>query len=120
MSGHRNIEDSPRCESVRKVNTGDYFLTHVIWRNSYGSSNETGVRSVVGGVVQDDFRLIQHGLNFDFAEPFIVAGLRKGWDEIKITDLVCWLHGRWRKKQSKIAWRKVHDNLVAALSEARP
>lgn len=93
-------EDVPRCDNIRSVTLPDYFLSHAIWRNSLGSYQpETGVRKIVGGEVQKDFRLIQHGVgNFDFAEPLIIRGLRKGWDTSRIADFVYWLAQRRRVK----------------------
>lgn len=84
-------ENIPYCESIRTVDAGDFFLSHAVWHNSLGSNQpETGVRRMKDGVpVKDDFRLIQHGVrNFDFAEPLILRGLRKGWGACRIGEFV--------------------------------
>jgi hypothetical protein len=84
----------PRCDSIFHTREPDFYLTHAIWRNSYGSCQpETGVRPVVNGEVQKDgFRLIQHNcVDFKFAEPIILRGLRKGWDACRISTFVEWL-----------------------------
>lgn len=93
-------DEVPRCDNIRSVTLPDYFLSHAIWRNGFGSYQpETGVRKIIRGAVQKEFRLIQHGVgNFDFAEPLIVCGLRKGWDAERIGEFVFWLAQRRRVK----------------------
>lgn len=57
--------DRPLSVSLGVDKTSTHFLTHNCWNSmpEYFSrgSNETGVRTVVDGQVQDDFELIQHG-----------------------------------------------------------
>lgn len=87
----RDSEQTPYSKFIGASDAGDFFLTHVIWHNSLGSNQpETGVRRKADGkIVQDSFHLIQHGVcNFDFAEPLILRGLRKGWGANRISDFV--------------------------------
>jgi hypothetical protein len=113
MTHELDPERLPRCDSAGHTMEADYFLTHAIWRNSYGSCQpETGVRRVVDGkVAKEGFRLIEHGCSdFAFAEPIILRLLRKQWDAVRIGRLVEWLSSRRRAK----------FNLSSRAPEAKP
>lgn len=74
--------DAPHSITLGKYNTGRHFLTHCRWvpePHFSSGSNETGIRSVIDGVVQDDFQLIQHGWpDWQYADTVIVKQLAKG------------------------------------------
>jgi hypothetical protein len=59
------MEERQLSTSLGRELSATHLLTHNCWNSmpEYFSrgSNETGVRSVVNGEVQDDFELIQHG-----------------------------------------------------------
>ena len=91
-------EDVPRCDSRGWTKTDRWFLTHAIWRNCLGSYQpETGVRSVVDGAIQDDFRLMQHGCDqFERIEPIILQALDKDWGADRIACFIEWQAKRLR------------------------
>ena len=92
-------ETTPRSEGIMQTKTDDFFLTHSLWHNGYGACPETGVRSVIAGKVQDDFRLIQHNVrDFVFAEHYILKALRKGWSPSRVCDFVEHLFERKRPR----------------------
>lgn len=109
------MEYEPRSENCGHVDFGGYYLTHAIWRNSYGSYQpETGVRTHAGGL--KDFRLIQHNSDdWPMVTVVTLAGLSKGWDTERIGDLIEWLHARRRKAATLLRFRKMHDDLVTSL-----
>lgn len=67
-----------------------YVLTHVIWRNSYGSYQpETGVHFINPDGSTRDFRLIEHGCDkWPIVNEIIRRGLAKGWDAYRIGQVV--------------------------------
>lgn len=107
--------DEPGCESVAHVDFGGWYLTHAIWRNSYGSRQpETGARSHAAGL--KDFRLIQHDCDdWPLVTVVALAGLSKGWHEYRIAEAIAWLHRRRRAWAMRNRFREMHDDLVAAL-----
>ena len=96
----------------------DFYLTHAIWRNSYGSSQpETGVRTVSGGKVNDDFQLIEHGCpDFEWASPLILRLLRSGRATHRVGEIVGWLWQRRRRSQARTAWATIHEQTIDALT----
>jgi hypothetical protein len=94
-----NSKTAPYSESIKQTKTEDFYLTHSVWHNGYGACPETGVRSVIAGKVQDDFRLIQHGVrDFAWAEYWIIRCLRKRWD----TSLICdFLQRAWKRRAAR-------------------
>lgn len=108
-------EHLPRCETKGHVDFGGYYLTHAIWRNSYGSYQpETGVRTHAAGL--KDFRLIHHDSdNWPLVTIVTLAGLSKGWDEDRIGDVIAWMHRRIRRNKTRAMFAQTHDRLVEAL-----
>jgi len=85
--------DAPRSTSLGSEQTETHLLTHANWCPSSSlsawGSNETGVRSVVGGVVQDDFYLIQHGwYDWQMAAEVIKRLLAKGRSPRQVSDVM--------------------------------
>lgn len=80
----------PQHNSVGSIKTKHWFLTHAIWRNKHGSYQpETGVRSIVDGEVQDDFRLIEHGCDqWPKVTLIILKALDKGWPPNRIGNFI--------------------------------
>lgn len=109
-------ENFPRSDSCGHVDFGGFYLTHAIWRNSYGSYQpETGVRTHAAHL--KDFRLIQHDSdNWPMVTVVTLAGLSKGWDTERIGDLIGWLHSRNRRKATRSKFSRMHDDLVRALA----
>lgn len=93
-------ERLPRSESKGRVDFGGFYLTHAIWRNSYGSYQpETGVRTHAAGL--KDFRLIQHGCaDWPFVTAVTLAALSKGWDSERIGRLIEW----WSRRRKNCAY----------------
>lgn len=91
-------EGKPYSESVSHVDFGGFYLTHVIWHNSYGSVQpETGVRSHAAAL--KDFRLVEHGSqNWPMVTIVMFAALAKGWDAYRIGRLIEWLDRRYRAR----------------------
>lgn len=90
--------DSPHIISHQKETTPTHFLTHCRWvPEPYFSSgtNETGVRSIKNGKVQDDFHLIQHGWeNWELAATIIKRQLVKGRSLHRIQKLMDYMKDR--------------------------
>lgn len=109
-------EYEPKCESRGHVDFGGFYLTHAIWRNSYGSYEpETGVRSHAAGL--KDFRLIQHGSdNWPMVTVVALAALSKGWDTGRIADVIGHLHARQKRMAMRRRFDLMHDNFVRSLS----
>lgn len=98
---------APRSERIDHEYFGDWFLTHNRWIpdpyfNSDGQ-NETGIRRVVDGKVQDgSFRLIQHGwYDWKAAAEMIKRCLAKGWEIRRIDDFLEHLRDRRRNNPVK-------------------
>lgn len=106
----------PSHENKGHVDFGGVYLTHAIWRNSYGSYQpETGVRTHAAGL--KDFRLIQHNCDdWALVTVMTLAGLAKGWNVERIGDLIEWQHQRLRSLRMKAEFRKMHDDFVTAIS----
>jgi hypothetical protein len=117
MDRQMHPDDFPRSEPCGHVDFGGYFLTHAIWRNSYGSYQpETGVRTYANNL--KDFRLIQHNSDdWPMVTVVTLAGLSKGWDAYRIGNLIEWLHNRNRRKVTRARFRKMHDDLVSAITQ---
>lgn len=101
------LEDRQLSTALGKEKTATHFLTHNCWNSmpEYFSrgSNETGVRSVVGGEIQDDFQLIQHGwLDWQKAGEVIKCFLAKGRSPRQIGDIMDYIkdHG-WVNRPPK-------------------
>lgn len=80
--------------------TETHLLTHCEYNGmpeifSYGS-NETGVREILDGeIVDNSFRLIQHGWrDWKAAGEFIKKALAKGWDAGRIYTAMQYLKDR--------------------------
>ena len=120
--GDRPGEDvangEPRSIPRGHVRENDFFLTHAIWCNGYGSHQaETGVRSVRDGEVCDDFRLIEHGVtDFGLATPIILHGLRKGWDTHRIGEVAWRIYARKVRRESVARVMEKFDGLIRNLS----
>lgn len=93
-------DGEPWSESVQHVDFGGFYLTHVIWHNSYGSYQpETVVRS--HAAYFKDFRLIQHNSNnWPLVTVVTLAALAKGWDAYRIGCIIEWLDRRLRTRRS--------------------
>lgn len=106
----------PRSESKGHVDFGGFYLTHSVWRNSYGSYQpETGVRTHAAGL--KDFRLIQHNSDdWPMVTVVALAALSKGWDTERIADVIGFLHRRKRGAALRQRFAALHDNLVRSLS----
>lgn len=93
----------PHSISCGHVDFGGFYLTHAIWRNSYGSYQpETGVRTHASGL--EDFRLIQHNSdNWPMVTVVTLAALSKDWDAYRIGNVIEWLHKRRRRAAPRIA-----------------
>lgn len=92
-------EDRPLSVCLGKEKTETHFLTHNCWNSmpEYFSrgSNETGVRSVIGGEIQDDFQLIQHGwFDWQKAGEVIKRLLAKGRSPRRIADVMDYIKER--------------------------
>lgn len=88
-------EDMPYCESRGAAAIdGRWVLTHAVWYPTtlagLGNCYETGVRDLRDldeRTGRPRFDLIQHGWrDFDRAERFITAGLRKGWSPFRVSE----------------------------------
>jgi hypothetical protein len=93
----REPNDLPRCDTIQKIEVDGYFLTHTIWRNSYGSYQpETGVRTRAADF--KDFHLIQHNSDdWPMVTRVIIKAESKGWHSYKTAKLIEWLHRRKRQ-----------------------
>lgn len=91
-----NLE--PKNIKLPAIETDDYLLTNLIWYNP-----ETGVRTKTNGVINDDFKLIQHDWrDWQFACEIILKGLKKGWSVEKIADVMEFMQNkRWNIKQNQ-------------------
>lgn len=108
-------EGEAYSETVGSVDFGGVLLTHAIWHNSYGSRQpETGVRTHAADL--KDFRLMQH-FSDDWPLVTIVtlAGLGKGWNTDRISDVIAWLHARNRKRAMKRRFAELHEQFVQAI-----
>lgn len=108
-------EGEPRSESIGHVDFGGYYLTHAIWRNSYGSYEpETGVRTRAAAF--KDFQLIQHYCDdWPFVTVVTLAGLSKRWDTYRIGRLLEWWGRRRRQQQMQARLAVVHEAINAAI-----
>ena len=90
--------DAPRATPLGREQTETHLLTHSNWNSmpEYGfGSNETGVRSVVGGEIQGDFQLIQHGwYDWRKAGEIIQRFLAKGRTPHQISDIMDYMKDR--------------------------
>lgn len=93
------MEDRQLSVAIGKEKTETHFLTHNCWNSmpEYFSrgSNETGVRSVVKGVIQDDFQLIQHGwYDWQKAGEVIKRLLARGRTPYRIGEIMDYMKDR--------------------------
>lgn len=92
-------DSAPRMSSLGREQTDTHLLTHANWcPEPYLSTrgcNETGVRSVVNGVVQDDFYLIQHGwYDWQKAAEVVKRLLAKGRSPRQISNVMDFMRER--------------------------
>lgn len=90
------MEDLPYSEKRGEATVDErWLLTHAVWRptlpwGGHGEQPETGVRDLADVDEKTNrprFDLIQHGWHdFQRAERFIIAGLRKGWSPFRISE----------------------------------
>lgn len=108
----------PSSENKGHVDFGGFYLTHAIWRNSYGSYQpETGVRSHAAGL--KDFRLIEHGCDdWPLVTVMTLAGLSKGWDAERIGRVIEFQHSRNRRRKSTARMMAGFDRAIAAIKNA--
>ena len=108
----------PKSENMGHVDFGGFYLTHAIWRNSYGSYQpETGVRSHAAGL--KDFRLIQHDCDdWPLVTVMALAGLSKGWDAERIGRAIEWRHHRNRRRAATANTMAAFDRAIEAIKNA--
>lgn len=92
-------DSAPRFTRHHTEQTETHLLTHANWcpepHFSSRGSNETGVRSVVNGVVQDDFQLIRHGwFDWEKAAEVIKRLLAKGRSPRQVSDVMDYMLAR--------------------------
>jgi hypothetical protein len=92
-------DSAPRFTTLGSEQTDTHLLTHANWCPapylSSRGSNETGVRSVVNGQVQDDFFLIQHGwYDWQKAAEVIKRLLSKGRSPRQVADVMGFMRER--------------------------
>lgn len=90
----------PHMERHGHVEFAGWYLTHAVWRNSYGSyQSETGVRFRQPDGSYADFTLAQHNSdNWHLVTVVMLAGLSKGWAVHRTASLIDWLHRRMRRR----------------------
>ena len=101
------MEDRQLSIMLGKEKTDTHFLTHNCWNSmpEYFSrgSNETGVRSVINGEIQDDFFLIQHSwYDWQKAGEVIKRLLGKGRTPRRVSDIMDYIKERgWVNRPPK-------------------
>lgn len=93
----------PCCAPRGRVEFGGFYLTHAIWRNSYGSYQpETGVRRKQVDGTYAEFELVQHNNdNWPLVTAVLLAGLSKGWRSDRIANVIEWL-GKRNKIKARV------------------
>lgn len=101
------MENRELSKKLGSEKTDTHFLTHNNWNSmpeifSRGS-NETGIRSVKGGVIQDDFFLVQHSwYDWQKAGEVIKRLLSKGRTPRRISDIMDYIKERgWVNRPPK-------------------
>lgn len=111
VAQNRKLLGMPPQEELSKRLGHEVTDTHLLTHNSWNSmpeysstgSNETGVRSMIKGVAQDDFQLIQHGWrDWQKAGYIIKRLLTKGRSVERISDVMDFIKERgWVNRAPK-------------------